>query len=734
MTTPATHQWNFFRAGGFDQVRLTTGADLLALGHLDQKLWVALACPAKGLECDARTLELVDREGDGRVRAAELIAAAAWVGKVFKNADDLTAGKSELPLAVLHDGTDEGRKVLAAARTVLRGLGRADASALTVDDAAGAVKAFDQLPFNGDGVVPAESIADEAARTACADLMLCFGGELDRSGKQGITQAKVDAFFRELAAYVEWLSQAERDAQVLPLAGDTAAAAGALERVRTKVDDYFARCKLAAFDARALSALNREEKEYLQVVAGDLTITADEVASFPLSRIEAGRPLSLEVGVNPAWVSAVGELSAKVITPILGARTALEEKEWLQLRARFQPFESWQAKKAGGVVERLGAARAKELLQGDVRRALDAALAEEKAQEPIAASLTDLERAVRYQRDLFALARNFVSFQDFYERKRKAHFQVGTLYIDQRACELCVRVDDAAKHATLAPHARSYLLYCDCARPSTGERLQIAAAVTAGDSDNLMVGRNGVFYDRQGRDWDATVIKIVDNPISVRQAFLSPYKKALRFIEEQVAKRAAAADAAGHDKVLGAVKDVDAAADTGKAAPAPKKIDVGTVAALGVAVGGITAAIGALLQTFFGLGFWMPLGIVGLLLCISGPSMLIAWLKLRQRNLGPLLDANGWAINVPALVNVPLGASLTRVAELPSGATRELVDPFAEKRRAWWLWLVLALVIVGLGAWYLGALDRFLPTMARSTEVLGDLAPASAPASAPPVR
>jgi len=54
----ANHIWKFFRAGGFDQVRLDTGADLMALDELDQKLWVALACPATGLEFDARTLAL----------------------------------------------------------------------------------------------------------------------------------------------------------------------------------------------------------------------------------------------------------------------------------------------------------------------------------------------------------------------------------------------------------------------------------------------------------------------------------------------------------------------------------------------------------------------------------------------------------------------------------------------------------------------------------------------------
>src|SRR5690606_23861548 len=108
-------------------------------------------------------------------------------------------------------------------------------------------------------------------------------------------------------------------------------------------------------------------------------------------------------------------------------------------------------------------------------------------------------------------------------------------------------------------------------------------------------------------------------------------------IEEQVAKRAAAGEESSSSMLTGTVDKVGTAATTGKAdGVAPKKLDVGVVAALGVAVGGITAALGALLQAFFGLGIWMPLGVIALMLVISGPSMLIAWLKLRQRNVGPI--------------------------------------------------------------------------------------------------
>jgi hypothetical protein len=94
----------------------------------------------------------------------------------------------------------------------------------------------------------------------------------------------------------------------------------------------------------------------------------------------------------------------------------------------------------------------------------------------------------------------------------------------------------------------------------------------------------------------------------------------------------------------------------------------------------------------------MPLGALGIMFGISGPSMVIAALKLRIRNLGPILDANGWAVNGRVRINIPFGAKLTELAVLPAGSVRSLSDPYAEKRSHWKLWLVLA-AILALAAW-----------------------------------
>ncbi|MBM3858421.1 MAG: hypothetical protein FJ395_02075 [Verrucomicrobia bacterium] len=689
------HTWNFFRAGGFDQVKLETAADLASLDQLDQKLWVALACPTSGLEFNAKTLALIDADKDGRIRVPEILAATKWALGCLKGSDTLFAGRDSLPLAAISDP-----QILASAKQILANLGTPNADSISIEDVADTTKIFAQTRFNGDGIIPVEAAEDDATKAVINDIIACLGAETDRSGKPGINQAKADQFFADLQAFADWSNKA-----VLPFGDNTPAAAAAVRAVRAKVDDYFARCRLAAFDARALGALNRQESEYLALAAKDMTITAAEVAGFPLAKIEAGRPLPLKDGVNPAWADAL-----LALIPLAGGKSVLSEADWTALVAKITPYEAWIAGKTGGTVEKLGIARIKEILAGPAKENIAALIARDKALEAESNAIATVEKLVRYNRDLVKLLHNFVTFRDFYGRKDKAVFQAGTLYLDQRSCELCIRVEDMAKHGVMAGLSRCYLAYCDCVRKPTGEKMTIAAAFTNGDSDNLMPGRNGIFYDRQGRDWDATIVKIVDNPISIRQAFLAPYKKFVRMIEEQVAKRAAAAEAASDAKVSAAATTVATADQAKTPATPPKKIDIGTVAAIGVAVGGITAALGALLQTFFGLGIWMPLGIIGLVLVISGPSMLIAALKLRQRNLGPLLDANGWAVNAKAKINIPFGGSLTRIAVLPPGAHRDLADPFAEdnssRNRAILYGVLLAALLVG---WYFGSFEKLMP-------------------------
>ena len=692
------HKWRFFRSGGFDQVRLETGADIKFLGTLDPKLWAALSCPTSNLEFDGKTLEFIDTDRDGHIRVPEIIAAVEWVSSVLKDQGDLTSGAEALQLSAIDDSTSEGAALLASARQILLNIGKKDEEVITVEDTADLNKIFASTKFNGDGIIPATAASDAETQAVIEDVMKCVGSVQDRSGLPGVSAELIEQFFTEAKAYSEWWQDAERDADsILPLGENTEAAKAAFDAVKAKIDDYFTRCKLAEFDQKAGDPLNPALSDYEALTNTDLSRTTEQLATLPLAKIEAKKPLPLNEGINPAWSDAIDALKQQVIQPLLADKEQLSADEWQALCDRFTAHQAWLDAKQGAVVELLGIGRIRSILAGRYQDEISALLQKDQSLASASDAIDSVEKLIRYQRNLFQLLNNFVSFRDFYTVQNKAIFQAGSLYLDGRNCDFCLRVDDIEKHSSMAGLSGIYLAYCECQRRGGSEKMNIAAAFTNGDADNLMVGRNGIFYDRKGQDWDATIIKIIEHPISVRQAFWYPYKRIGKMIGEQVEKMASAREKLVQDQAAAGVADISQKAEAGKP-PAAAPFDVGKFAgifaAIGLAIGAIGTAIASVVTGFMGLVWWqMPLTILGLILVISGPSVLIAFLKLRKRNLAPLLDGSGWAVNTRAIINIPFGISLTQMAALPAGAQRSLTDPYAEKKRPWKSYLFILLLL-----------------------------------------
>lgn len=721
---------------------LRNGADVLALKELDQKLWVALAMPTREVDIDPATLDFLDADKDGRIRVQDILLAVEWIRGAFQDAGQLLHSSEKVVLEQIKDP-----KILSAAKRMLVDLGKAEEKAISMSDIEAITKTYANTVLNGDGVIIHASTDDDELKKTIDAIITSHGSVPDRSGKPGVDRAKVDAFFTEIERYATWMKRPEQEPALRPFEG-VSSAVGAYQAVAEKLDDYFARCRLAAYDSRAAKPLEGQESDYQAMAGLKLSLAAEEIAKLPLAKIDPTGVLHLGFGLNPAWTDKLAQFAEVTVRPILGVRESLTAADLAKIKERLAPHCDWAAGKPTTAIGSLGEDWIGKLAAGDQRSRLNALIAADAALESDYAERSSVEKLVRLQRDFGRILRNFVNFSDFYS-KQDAIFQAGTLYIDARAARLCVWVGDEAKHSVLAVTSGCYLAYCKLTR---GDKTQhIAAALTNGDSDNVFVGRNGVFYDRQGDDWDATITKIVSNPISVREAFWSPYKKLIRAIEEQVTKRAQTAESAADAKVIGAgtsianfdpTKVAPAAAPASAtappaAAPAPavplRKIDIGTVAAIGVAIGGIGTMLAGIFGAVFGLGKWLPLGIGALLLAISGPSMAIAWLKLRKRNLGPLLDANNWAVNGSARINVSFGAAMTGLAELPSGAHRSTSDPFADKPSRWRRWVILGVLLVLGGSWYFGKLDPYLPRAIHSTKVIPWRRPVepSAPVSTP---
>ena len=740
------YRWKFVRAGGVDQVVIRNGADIAHLPQLDQKLWVALACPTRGVEFAPATLDVIDENGDGRIRAPELIHVCQWALALVRDPEVLASQKDILQLDSLNTESPEGAALLAEAQRILQQQGQAGAPEISLDQVLERAAQLDALPLNGDGILNPKALAEQPELQALAEhIMQAYGAQTGCDEEEGLGQEALEQYQADLQALVDWQGIGPTQSCDLPDPEQAHAAASALAVVQAKLDDFFARCRLAAFDAKAAAPLSPSEEGYINLSSHSLHDGDEGVAALPLAAItpEAVLPLPADMaGINPAWAEAMAQFQQQAVLPLLGAVPSLSLAQWQAMKQRLAPCQDWLAAKPSSPVADMALEDAQTLLNGGALARLQDWIEQDSAEQAHREQVRSLEKLIRLQRDLLPLLNNFVSFSSFYSRQG-AIFQAGRLYLDGRSCDLTVDVQDPAAHAALAGLAKTYLAYCECRRD--GVVRHIVAAFTAGDVDFLFVGRKGIFYDRAGQDWDATITALIENPTSVGQAFFSPYKKFLRMVEEQVAKRAAAKDAAVTEQMETRAAQVGEAKPADAAALPAKKVDVGTVAAIGVALGSLSTVAVAVLGKFIELGPWIPVALLAVVLAISGPSMLIAWLKLRERSLGPILDASGWAINGRMKINIPLGRSLSQMAQVPAGAERSLHDPYAEPPLLPWL-LAVGLLVLTLGfAWSQAWLDDVLPSgmqyqslIAAQAEAAGAAhegevaAPAEAPEEAAP--
>ena len=673
------YPWKFCSLGGAVRVNITSGEDIAHLGELDQKLWTVLSCPAKDLDLDPRTLQLLDTDGDGKIHVKEVVAAAEWITSVLKDRDALLSGESVLPLDGIDTGCEAGRKLHDSARRILANLGL-EKDVISVDEASDSTAIFAGTRFNGDGLITQASAEDETLRPLIAVIAGQIGSATDRSGEPGISAEHIETFYAELADYAAWQAEAEAGkARIFPYGDDTAAALAACGAVKDKVADYFMRCKLIRFDADVAGAVDVSAEKLGAISDRNLATQGEEIATYPLARPTPEGILPFDA-VNPAWQPVFAALKSLVLDADFPGAAGITEAQWEEVLAGFAPYCAWMDGKKGARVESLGAGEVAALLKADRKAELLALVEADKAVAEEAGSIDEVKRLLLYYRDFSKLLRNYVCFTDFYGRKTgtRGIFETGRLYIDERCCDLCLKVSDMGAHGDMPKLSGMFLLYCQCTSKTQGRTMDIVAVMTDGSTRDLRPGKNGLFYDLEGNDWDAVITKVVENPISVREAFWSPYRKFARFISDKIDKSAADRDAE-------AVAKLQSGADKPAGEAAGQPFDIGRFAGIAAAFGLAVAAVGGVLAAIVagvrGMAWWQWLVIIAaVMLVISGPSCFIAWRKLRKRNLGPVLNANGWAINSVVLVNILFGKMLTSVAKYPK---MNLDDPYARKTPLW---------------------------------------------------
>ena len=692
------YKWHFVNIGGSARVRINSGDDVAHLAELDPKMWTVLSCPTTGLEIDDKSLKYMDCDSDGKLRINDVIAVSKWITSALKDNDLILKGVDSIDINQINTDDANGKKLYHSAKQILENLGK-DGSVISLADTADITAIFAKTRFNGDGIITDASSDDADIKATIAAVITTVGSVTDRSGAPGINAELIETFYKNLNDYVAW-TEAKVEA---PYGDNTDAVIAAYNALDHKVKDFFMRSKLAAFSPSSTTSLDIQTSRIDAISAENLSTKNDEIAAYPLTHITGKSEIEINAAINPAW-----DKNFNVIKSILdSSATVITEDDWAAIGANFAAYNSWKNGKAGAAVEVLGLDAIKNFIAQDKKAALLDLVAQDAALKEESDNIEMVDKFLHIYRDFYKLLKNFVTFNDFYDKDKnlKAIFQCGTLIVDQRACKFCMKVADTAKHSASAASSGMYLVYCDCTTKTKPGKLQVVAAVTVGDIGALSVGKNGIFYDNSGLEWDAVITKIVENPINVSQSFWSPYRRMATAIENLINKSAADKDA---KMMANATANINAAptktAEEAKAAAATPPFDIakfaGIFAAIGMAVGMIGTALASIFKGLFALKWWQLIMLfIGIILVISGPAMVMAWLKLRRRNIAPLLNANGWAVNANSKISIPFGETLTDIAKYPK---MKLDDPFAKKgMKPWQKWSLTILLIMAVvaGLW-----------------------------------
>ena len=403
---------------------------------------------------------------------------------------------------------------------------------------------------------------------------------------------------------------------------------------------------------------------------------------MPLVTEEPDKALPLKEHLNPKYLEAILDFGEKCVKPLVGEdKAVLSRMEWKAIKGKFAAYRAWVASKP------VMSPGSKD-------------------------DLVEEERFLRYKLHLGELLENYVTMDRLY-KSDTAIFQTGVLRIDAREMNLCFHVDSEAAHSALVEKSNCCVIYLKLTRPSEGAERLICAVVTAGQVGTLYVGRNGVFYDRDGKDWEAVITKVVENQVSLAEAFWAPWKKIGEGVAGMVKKFIG-------DKQAKATESVQKGTESTQAGGAAM---ASSVAAIGIGVGMVGSAAAAVVSAVKGLHPWWMffVALAAVVLVVSVPSMVLAWFKLRRRDLGVILNACGWAINRPMHFSMKRARGFTKCAP----------NPMVK------VWLaILVILAVGIAAltWWLNKSDCCCEKAAAPAVETTPAAPAAPDAPAAPAK
>ena len=627
------------RRGTFPRPNIRSGEDLFRLRYLDRSQWVVLGCPVEGLHFPKETIDALNGNGDDRILCEDLLRTIDWLQTRLKSANSID-GNASVCTGDLDLTNPDGLKLAETIQRILINLGRDKEGSLSLQDLTNETALFSDARTNGDGVLPPNAANSEDAQAAISAILKIYGATTDRTGEEGLGRATFTEFTGVAPKYLTWLLEASEQEDILPFQDKTNAAYKAFSETKPLLDSWFDQCRLQQITSK------------------------QDLIKVPLQTFGDKEAFDFTKPIHPEHETSLARFFDAVLATHFDCKhdTPLDRKTWSSIKTKFEPHEEWHSRNPDTRLDNLDADTIEALLNPDVLKEIEDLFAQDSIIANELERMEELRKLLLFKRDLLSFAREFAAMPGIYDPSEPAIFQTGTLFLAGRKFHLCIHVEDPTKHAKLASESGLFLIYCEIL--GGDEKRHVVAAVTDGTAQGLAAGRHGLFYDRSGREWKATIIRIVPQAISLKEGFLAPFQRLGELIATQFEKISSAREKKIHASLekgfTEAEKQPVTTTQTGTAHSTTVPGIGGILAGGGVAFAALSSSLAFIttsLSKVDKVNFLYTA--TGFLTVIILPSIIIVARKLRRRDLSILLDASGWAINPRIKITRSLSRRLT---------------------------------------------------------------------------
>ncbi|MGH1362869.1 MAG: hypothetical protein ACRBF0_04880 [Calditrichia bacterium] len=682
----------FQRFGSSYHLKINSVDDILQLLDLDEAHWVATNAPIDTINADSTFLNRLDNDSDTRVRAAEVKDAISWTLSVLKSYGGIHENSEILDLAAIDSSHEDGETILETSQKILARLHVEQRSSITLHQIRSIKRKEQEGGLDKAGVVLSGAASSEDEKKLIRDILNTIGGDTHPGGKTGITNDGLEQFLKEAEQLENWRKQADvstsETTDIMPLGKETSEAYDVYRKLHDKIEQYFSLCNLIRLNPEAERFIYADDKELNALNVYDNSALKHHLELSAISPPNKKATLEFKEPLNPVYAEDLLTFKKLVFSTMTDNKTnQMTLTDWKKIQNTFSAHEEWQTncpETKLHVLERN--AVQKYVTDEEFIKGIRKLIQESHRTAFVLDNIRMVEKLLLFQAHLLPFVNSFVSFPDLYDSKSRALFEMGTLIMDGRHFTLCVKVNDRKQHAEYSSRSNMFVLYAEIST-GTGEKLyEIAVPVTTGNRGNLQANKWGIFQDLDGIERHARILQIVENPISLTEAVIAPFRRLGRAITSKLEDITQKAQT---------TLEKDGATALVNAKPPEKSAEAsgGMLAGGGIAIAALGSSVAFITKTLAGLG-WLELvgGLAALLAAVIVPATIVAFLKLRSRDISSILEGSGWGINARMRLTRKQAKTFTHIPAYPANST-------GIGYRSWWVLPLLILIVAAIAYW-----------------------------------